>query len=322
LGPGESLSQDWHVAGTTGYGFLNSVSGLFVDPRHVRTLRRSYSRLTGRTEAFEEVAYRARLTVMLTAMASELNVLAYALNRLSETDRRSRDFTLSNCRRVLREVTACFPVYRTYINASGASDFDRNVIAAAIAEARRRNPVMESSIFDFLRDVLLPVVDPQRPTSDPSAGERLQFTMKVQQFTAPSRRKSRRPPSIGPRVDIRQRRRGHPSRPAVAPDDFHASNSKRLIDWPLELLATTTHDTKRGEDARARIGVVSEIPDEWRKAVVEWMRINSRNRTKSSARGRMTGTKSCSIRRSWARGPRKRASTPYGSRRRRIWWGG
>jgi (1->4)-alpha-D-glucan 1-alpha-D-glucosylmutase len=282
LAPGESLCQDWHVAGTTGYGFLNSVSGLFVDPRHVRTLRRSYSRLTGRTEAFEEVAYRARLTVMLTAMASELNVLADALNQLSETDRRSRDFTLSNCRRVLREMTACFPVYRTYINASGASDFDRNVIAAAIAEARRRNPVMESSIFDFLRDVLLPVVDTQRPTSDSSAEERLHFTMKVQQFTAPVQAKGvedtafYRYHALISANDVG----GHPSRPAVAPDDFHASNSKRLIDWPLELLATTTHDTKRGEDARARIGVVSEIPDEWRKAVVEWMRINSRNRTK------------------------------------------
>jgi (1->4)-alpha-D-glucan 1-alpha-D-glucosylmutase len=282
LAPGESLCPDWRVAGTTGYRFLNTVSGLFVDPRHVRKLRRVYSRLTGRTEAFEEVAYRARLTVMLTAMASELNVLAHALNRLSETDRRSRDFTLDNCRRALREVTACFPVYRTYINASGASDFDRNVIAAAIAEARRRNPVKESSIFDFLHDVLLPVVDTQDPRSDPGAGERLQFAMKMQQFTAPVQAKGVEDTAFYRYHALISANEvgGQPGRPAVTPDDFHASNSKRLIDWPLELLATTTHDTKRGEDARARINVVSEIPDAWRKAVVEWMRINSRNRTR------------------------------------------
>ncbi|HZL92796.1 MAG TPA: malto-oligosyltrehalose synthase, partial [Vicinamibacterales bacterium] len=142
LSPGETLSRDWQVAGTTGYGFLNILSGLFVDPRHVRKLWRIYTRLTGRAEPFEEVAYQGRRIVMLTAMASELNVLAHALNRLSEMDRSSRDFTLSECRRVLREVAACFPVYRTYISARGVSAFDREVITTAIADARRRNPVM------------------------------------------------------------------------------------------------------------------------------------------------------------------------------------
>jgi (1->4)-alpha-D-glucan 1-alpha-D-glucosylmutase len=282
LSRGETLPPGWQVAGTTGYGFLNAVSGLFVDPRHVRKLQRIYARLTGRTETFEEVAYRGRLTVMLTAMASELNVLAHALNRLSETDRCSRDFTLNSCRRVLREVTACFPVYRTYLNANGASDFDRQVIASAIAEARRRNPVMESSIFDFLHDVLVPGVDTDGPPPDLSADERLQFAMKVQQFTAPVQAKGvedtafYRYHALISANDVG----AHPSQPAVSPDDFHASNAKRLTDWPLELLATTTHDTKRGEDARARINVISEIPDEWRKAVTEWMRINGRNRTK------------------------------------------
>jgi (1->4)-alpha-D-glucan 1-alpha-D-glucosylmutase len=278
----EVLPSDWLVAGTTGYGFLNAVSGLFVDARHVRKLRRIYARVTGRTETFEEVAYRGRLIVMLTAMASELNVLAHALNRLSERDRRSRDFTLNSCRRVLREVTACFPVYRTYVSAGGAGDFDRHVIAAAIAEARRRNPVMERSIFDFLHDLLVPAVDADGIGTDLSADERLQFAMKVQQFTAPVQAKGvedtafYRYHALISANDVG----GHPSQPSVAPGDFHASNARRLTDWPLELLATTTHDTKRGEDARARINVISEIPDEWRKAVIEWMRINGRNRTK------------------------------------------
>jgi (1->4)-alpha-D-glucan 1-alpha-D-glucosylmutase len=285
LSLGETLPSGWRVAGTTGYGFLNAVSGLFVDPRHVLTLRRTYARLTGRTDTFEEVVYRGRLTVMLTAMASELNVLAHALNRLSETDRCSRDFTLNSCRRVLREVTACFPVYRTYVSAGGAGDFDRDVIAAAIAEARRRNPVMERSIFDFLHDLLVPAVDADGFGTDLTADERLQFAMKVQQFTAPVQAKGvedtafYRYHALISANDVG----GHPSQPAVAPGEFHASNARRLTDWPLELLASTTHDTKRGEDARARINVISEIPDGWRRAVVEWMRINGRNRTKLPA---------------------------------------
>ena len=282
LAPGEVLNQNWQVEGTTGYGFLNAVSGLFVDPRHVRTLRRVYTRLTGRTESFEEVAYRSRLTIMLTAMASELNVLAYALNRLSEGDRCSRDFTLTNCRKVLREVAACFPVYRTYVAARGASEFDRDVIATAIAEARRRNPLMEDSIFDFLREILLPACGPEGPGDDPAAQERLRFAMRTQQFTSPVQAKGVEDTAFYRHLALISANDvgGHPNRLAVAPEDFHAANRHRLATWPLELLATTTHDTKRGEDARARINVLSEIPDQWRKAVVEWMRVNNRHRTK------------------------------------------
>jgi (1->4)-alpha-D-glucan 1-alpha-D-glucosylmutase len=140
LSPGESLNPDFRIAGTTGYGFLNLVAGLFVDPRHVQAMRRLYTRVTGHQESFEEVAYQSRRTIMLTAMASELNVLAHALNRLTEQDRRSRDFTLNNCRTALREVVACFPAYRTYVNRRGGSDFDREIITAAIVDARRRNP--------------------------------------------------------------------------------------------------------------------------------------------------------------------------------------
>lgn len=281
LSAGEQLSSEWQVSGTTGYGFLNTVAGLFVDARHERTLRRIYARVTGRTEPFDDVAYRGRQTVMLTAMASELNVLAHALNRLSETDRCSRDFTLDSCRRVLREIAACFPVYRTYVSSRGISAFDREVIDAALADARRRNPVMEASMFEFVRELLLPRTGSDA-LEDPVAGERLRFAMRVQQFTSPVQAKGvedtafYRYHALVSANDVG----GHPGRPAVGPKEFHASNRQRLRDWPLELLATTTHDTKRGEDARARISVVSEIPNDWRRAVVEWMRLNGRNRLK------------------------------------------
>ena len=278
LSPGETLNSDWRIAGTTGYGFLNIVAGLFVDPRHVQTMRRLYTRVTGHEESFEEVAYQSRRTIMLTAMASELNVLAHALNRLSEQDRRSRDFTLANCRTALREVAACFPVYRTYVGRRGASDFDRAIISSAIADARRRNPLMEASIFDFLRDILLPT----SPAEDAVAEQRVRFAMKVQQFTAPIQAKGVEDTAfyryhvLVSANDVG----GHPGRLPARVADFHEMNRQRLECWPLELLATSTHDTKRGEDARARINVLSEMPVAWSKAVGTWMRINGRNRVK------------------------------------------
>ncbi|MBI2834775.1 MAG: malto-oligosyltrehalose synthase [Acidobacteria bacterium] len=282
LSPGESLSQDWPIAGTTGYGFLNGVPGLFVDPRHVRAMRRLYTRITGRQESFEEVAYQSRRTIMLTAMASELNVLAHALNRLSEQDRCSRDFTLNNCRTVLREVVACFPVYRTYVSRRGASEFDRAIITTAIADARRRNPLLEASIFDFLRDILLQPALADASEKDPVASDRLRFAMKVQQFTAPVQAKGVEDTAfyryhvLVSANDVG----GHPGRLSVQVLDFHEMNRQRLEHWPLELIATSTHDTKRGEDARARIAVLSEMPDAWSKAVGTWMRINGPNRVK------------------------------------------
>jgi (1->4)-alpha-D-glucan 1-alpha-D-glucosylmutase len=252
------------------------VAGLFFDPRHVQAMRRLYTRVTGHQESFEEVAYQSRRTIMLTAMASELNVLAHALNRLSEQDRRLRDFTLNNCRTALREVAACFPVYRTYVSRRGASDFDRAMITTAIADARRRNPLMEASIFDFLGDILLPTA----AAEDAVAEQRVRFAMKVQQFTAPIQAKGVEDTAfyryhvLISANDVG----GHPGRLAARVADFHEMNRQRLECWPLELLATSTHDTKHGEDARARISVLSELPVAWSKAVGTWMRINGRNR--------------------------------------------
>ncbi|MGQ0734270.1 MAG: malto-oligosyltrehalose synthase [Acidobacteriota bacterium] len=283
LSEGERLRSEWPVAGTTGYGFLNLVGGLFIDGRQARLLRRVYGQITGRQETFAEVAYWSKRTIMLTAMASELNVLAHALNRLSERDRRSRDFTLDNCRKVLREVVACFPVYRTYISEGGVSPFDREAIRAATTEARRRNPLMEESIFDFLEDILLTASEAvQKAPDDLVAGELLRFVRKMQQFTGPVQAKGVEDTAfyryhvLVSANDVG----GHPGHLGVSVEEFHDANQRRLAKWPLEMVATATHDTKRGEDARLRISVLSEIPNDWRRAVSEWMRINAGNRSK------------------------------------------
>ena len=284
LSAGESLRADWPVAGTTGYGFLNLVSGLFIDGRHARRLRRVYTQLTGRQEAFDDVVYVSKRTIMLTAMASELNVLAHALNRISERDRRQRDFTLNSCRTVLREVIACFPVYRTYISSRGADSFDRAAVLEAIRHARRRNPLMEASIFEFLEEILLPAPGAAPSADDPAERERLQFAMKMQQFSGPVQAKGVEDTTfyryhvLISANDVG----GHPGRLGVTAAEFHQANARRLESWRTEMITTATHDTKRGEDARMRINVLSETPEAWRRAVSEWMRINGRHRSKTS----------------------------------------
>jgi (1->4)-alpha-D-glucan 1-alpha-D-glucosylmutase len=301
LSPGEQVRSDWDVDGTTGYGFLNLVAGLFVDGRHLGQLRRVYGQVTGRQVSFEEVAHESKSTIMLTTMASELNVLAHALNRLAEQDRRRRDFTLNSCRKLLHAFVACLPVYRTYVSGRGPSAFDRASVESAIAEARRRNPLMEASIFTFLRETLLPFPEPSgssqaegsAETIHPrgehddrlqgdGAGDRLTFAMRLQQFTGPVHAKGVEDTAfyryhvLISANDVG----GRPARPDVSPAEFHEANARRLSVWPLELLTTATHDTKRGEDARVRIAALSEMPTEWRARVSDWMRLNGRHRRK------------------------------------------
>ncbi len=196
----ESLPARWAVAGTTGYSFLNELNGLFISRTDARRMLSTYAKLTGQIEPFEDVRCESKRLIMATAMASELNVLAHALERIAEGNRRSRDFTLNSLRDTLTEVIAFFPVYRTYVDEQGWTPEDRAVVDQAITRARRRNPAMESSLFDFFREVMLPRspegaampepwVNDRRtgypPADADEARERLQFAMKFQQYTGP-----------------------------------------------------------------------------------------------------------------------------------------
>ena len=238
--------------------------------------------------------YDSKRLIMTTAMASELNVLAHMLDRIGESNRKSRDFTLESLRDVIREVVACFPVYRTYVDEDGWTPADRAVVEQAIARARRRNPAMESSLFDFFREVVLPR-DPDdaaagRPAAERRGGyppadanearERLRFAMKLQQYTGPVQAKGLEDTAFY-RYNVLlsvNEVGGDPSRFGRSVEEFHDANAQRALDWPFEMLATATHDTKLGEDVRARINVLSEMPDEWGREVSRWMRINRAQR--------------------------------------------
>ena len=289
----EQLPPGWAVHGTTGYNFLNQVNGLFVDSSNARRMRRVYARLTGWTQSFDDLLYDSKRLIMDTSMASELNVLADMLNRISESNRKSRDFTLNSLRDVIIEAVACFPAYRTYITTAGWTPEDRTVVSQAIVRARRRNPAMDPTIFDFFREVVLPR-DPEDSAAPPEhdrrggyppanaeeGAERLRFAMKFQQYTGPLQAKGLEDTAFY-RYNLLLSLNevgGDPSRFGSSPHEFHELNQRRHQDWPYEMLATATHDTKVGEDVRTRIDALSEMPEEWAREVARWMRLNREER--------------------------------------------
>ena len=151
LGPHEPLPETWPVAGTTGYDFLQMCDGLFLPDDGWRQLKRDYGRIVNDSTPFEEVAQESKKLILSVAMAGELQMLAHRLNRISEQHRRTRDFTLNMLRLAVREILVCFPVYRIYPGPVGVSDRDRHFVAVAVAMAKRRNPAIDASVFDFAR---------------------------------------------------------------------------------------------------------------------------------------------------------------------------
>jgi (1->4)-alpha-D-glucan 1-alpha-D-glucosylmutase len=276
LMPEERLPARWPVAGTTGYDFLNIVNGLFVDPAGARSLTSTYARFIGARIEFAEVAYQSKRLVMETTMASEIAMLGRRLGRISERRRSARDFTDRMLTEALREIVACFPVYRTYVATENTevSERDRGYVEAAVAEARRRNPSVSASIFEFIRGLLCLELD-----ADVMAAERadvLEFVGRFQQLTGPFTAKG-----IEDTAFYRYHRLvslnevgSHPDVFGTSLEEFHERCLERLARWPAAISVLSTHDTKRGEDVRARINVLSEIPDEWRKKVRAWHRLN------------------------------------------------
>ncbi|MBS0170669.1 MAG: malto-oligosyltrehalose synthase [Nitrospira sp.] len=280
LGSGEQLPRSWPVAGTTGYDFLNVLNGLFVRTDHAKAMEAVYRNLTGQRVPFDELVYQSKKLIMRASMSSELNVLGHELNRLSERDRHYRDFTLNSLTDAVREVIACFPVYRSYVTADRDEvlDHDRRFIHQAVARAIQRNPAVNQQVFDFVRDLLLGTLAPSRNFTNE---ERMRFVTRFQQTTGPVMAKGVEDTAcyIDNRLVSLNEVGGEPGRFGYTVEQFHQALRDRYAGWPHSLSATSTHDTKRGEDVRARLNVLSEMPDRWRKAVARWIRVNKRHRT-------------------------------------------
>jgi (1->4)-alpha-D-glucan 1-alpha-D-glucosylmutase len=283
----ERLPAIWPVDGTTGYEFLNRVNGIFVDRTRARAIDDLYARLLRRPPSFDDVVYESKRLIMDTAMASEINVLAHRLNVISEKHRSSRDFTLASLHRALREIIAAFPVYRTYAGDTGGEtsdpgrieDRDRDAIARAVARAKSRAPAtMNVSVFDWIADILALRFPPWAQEADRC--ERLDFAMRFQQTTGPVTAKGYEDTALYRyhRLVSLNEVGGDPHRFGTPLAEFHAAMAARQAETPHGLSATATHDTKRGEDVRARINVLSEIPAEWRQRVARWQRLNRKHK--------------------------------------------
>ena len=266
----ERLPPTWPVHGTTGYGFANLVNGLFVDSRARGRLDRIFRNFIVDYVEWADTAYDSKILILRTALAPELNVLANQLARIAQADRRTRDLTLSNLRRAITEIIACFPVYRTYV-AGGASDEDRRYIDWALASARRRSASTDPALFDFVRSALL------AETGDDAVRA---FAMKFQQVTAPVTAKGVEDTALYRfnRLVSLNEVGGEPESFGVRVRAFHADCRHRVENWPHEMLATSTHDTKRSEDVRARIDVLSEMPGLWRRSLQRWSHMNRARR--------------------------------------------
>lgn len=268
----EHLPPDWPVHGETGYHFGNVVNRMLVDPATRGRMDRVYSGFIDEHLEWVNVAYECQHLVLRRSLASELNTVTNMLARIAEVERRSRDFTFNNLRQALAEVIACFPVYRTYI-AGTIAESDRRYIEWAVAAAKRRRSSIEVPILDFVRAALLLEL--------PAPTERIRnrmrsFVMKFQQITAPITAKGVEDTALYRfnRLTSLNEVGGEPDAYGTSVQAFHADSQYRAKNWPHEMLGTSTHDTKRSEDVRARINVLSEMTMAWRKTIERWRRMN------------------------------------------------
>jgi (1->4)-alpha-D-glucan 1-alpha-D-glucosylmutase len=273
----EPLRKDWLVHGTTGYDFANQVMQLLVDSSAETAITKTFHRFIGHSLHFGHLVYAKKLQVMRLALANDVDVLGNMVDRLSEQNRWYRDFTLEALARAVRETIACFPVYRTYV-APGrpVSEEDRQVVEHAVTAAKRRNPAIEESIFNFLRDVLLSRF-PENLDAEARAAH-THFVLKFQQATGPIMAKGLEDTVfyIYNRLAALNEVGGGPQQFGLSVDAFHESNLDRQRNWPATLLASSTHDTKRSEDVRARMVAISELPELWRRSLQRWRLANRR----------------------------------------------
>ncbi|MDY6944108.1 MAG: malto-oligosyltrehalose synthase [Pseudomonadota bacterium] len=273
----ERLPESWLVHGTTGYDYAALQTTWLVCGDEEARMTRRYRQFTENEATFETLAYESKRLVMRSSLAAEVEVLASQLDRIAHLDRRTADFTRAALREAIREVIACFPIYRTYISPRGVGEEDRRIIHWATGLARRRSAGTEVSVFDFLRDVLLGAVEARLPSHRQAM---LEFAMKFQQVTSPVTAKGVEDTAFYRfnRLICLNEVGGDPSRFSMSASALHQANLERAKAWPHSMLATSTHDTKRSEDVRARIAVLSELPDLWKQHLSRWSQLNRNKR--------------------------------------------
>ena len=272
LGPEERLRAAWPVDGTTGYDFAALATGLFVDPAGEPVLDRAYAAFTGEDQTFAEIAYRAKHEVLRRSLRADVERLTELLVRICERHRRHRDHTRRDVQQAIREFAAQLPVYRTYVRPGcPEAPEDVAVVDAAIAAAEARRPDIDPELLAFVRGLALLRVPGDLETD---------FALRLQQLAAPAAAKGVEDTAFYryTRFAALNEVGGDPARVGVASTLFHARMIEQALRRPATMLASSTHDTKRSEDVRARLAILSEIPDEWSAAVVRWSARNRQHR--------------------------------------------
>ena len=274
LEPGERLPRSWPIAGTTGYDFIFRLTNLFVDSAGEAPLTQIYLELTGEPIDFAGVAREKKAMVVRDLLGSDVNRLTALLGQICERHRRHRDYTRHELHEILREMIAHFPVYRTYVRAElgQVSEDDTRAITQAVDTAKANRPDLDKDLFDFFRDILLLRVRGDLETT---------LVMRFQQLTGPVMAKGVEDTAFYcfNRLVALNEVGGDPGRFGFSPDDFHKACAETQVEWPRSMLASSTHDTKRSEDMRARLHLLSEIPERWREAVERWTELNERYRS-------------------------------------------
>jgi len=274
LSDGEELPDNWHIFGTTGYDFLNQVNALFIDRNGANQLDKIYRRFTGIEQDFSHTVYEKKRQIMKELFSAEMKELGgrlYQIARKDEPEAHHSDMELTEA---LTTVTACLPVYRTYIRVSPIAPNDRRYLEDALEQARRHNPALSQGTPSFLEKLLFlrfPRIFPKERKNT-----WLEFIRRWQQLTGAVMAKGFEDTALYcfNRLLSLNEVGGNPASPGLSVEEFHQWNKKRRARWPHTMNATATHDTKRGEDTRARINVLSEIPQEWETHLARWREQN------------------------------------------------
>lgn len=277
----EKLPDDWSVHGTVGYDVMSATTGVFVDQTSEKAFTECYENYIGHPVHFDDLTYQRKKFFALVHMSSEINNLSRILHQLARRSRYYRDFTRNSLTVAIREMIACFPVYRTYIapHTQAAHVRDAKYIYIATEKAKSRTPALPHALYDFLRDILLLRLNPERI----GGNQRLyrDFILRFQQLTGPVMAKGLEDTAfyVYNRLLSLNEVGGDPTYFGYSAAEFHRLNRERARRWPASMTSTSTHDTKRSKDVRMRLNVLSEFPEEWKNAVGRWAIHNEKHKT-------------------------------------------
>jgi len=272
----EILPDDWPVQGTTGYEFANMLNALFVRSENEEDITAIYTRFSGREDSFERVVYSGKRQILETQLTGDLDNLAGYVKKIAHRTRSGRDFTLRRLTEALAELLVRFPVYRTYVDHDGARQADRRYVQSAVELSVLHRPYLQPELL-YLQRLLLGETCTETDDDKTETRERCrQVVARFQQLTAPLMAKGFEDTAlyVYNRLLSLNDVGGNPRLFGCSVADFHAFVASRSTHWPHTMNTTATHDSKRGEDVRARLNVLSELPAEWAANLEQWQALN------------------------------------------------